>query len=363
MSDKKIFEMKLTITNDCVLKCDYCFVNKKIKISEITKQTAEKAINFFLSTTGKNKILKIYGGEPLLNFNLLKKIIPYIKRKAKTKRINLTLSLCTNAILLKQYHLDFFEKNKFQLAISFDGCKKTHDRFRKFPNELGTFNCVSKKIPLVLKKIEKRNITANMSITPSEACNIFKNFRYIISTGFDTLNLEPIYGFQKWDKNCQHQFRRNFNLITEFIFREINYGNFFFLTTVNRELKYKTLSKIQSGVCPFYNSVEIYPDGRMGFSSFFLNLPKNRQKKYIVGDINNGWISKKYLNCRFSKNSCQCKKCSKDYFDLPDESMSFLVSSIRNKLSIDLANKIKIRAKTNQKFAQYLIAAKKHICF
>ena len=363
MSKKKIFEMKLTITNDCVLKCDYCFIDKKIKISKMTKQMAERAVNFFLSTSGKNKILKIYGGEPLLNFNLLEKIIPYIKRKAKTKGINLTLSICTNAILLEQYHLDFFKKNKFRLAISLDGCKKTHNRFRKFPNGLGTFNYLSNKLPLIFNKIKKKDITANMSIIPSEACNIFKNFRYIISKGFDTLNLEPVYGFQKWNKNYQCQFKENIGLIAKLILKEINHGNFFFLTTVNRELKYKTLSKTKSGACPFYNSIDIYPDGRMGFSSFFLNLPKNRQKKYIVGNISKGRINRKYLNCKFSKNSRQCKKCSGDYFDLPDESMSFLASEIRNRLSIDLANKIRIRAKTNQKFAQYLIAAKKHICF
>lgn len=363
LKNKEIFEMKLTVTTDCILRCDYCFVDKQRKNSKMDLKTAKKSIDFFLTTKGKEKILKIYGGEPLLNFEVIKKIVPYAFGKAREKKINLTFSLCTNAILLKPEYVKFFKKNKFQLAISFDGSKETHDKFRKFPNGLGTFNKVKTNLQYLFKKIDKKDVAANMAIAPSEAGKIFKNFRNVLKVGFDTLNLEPIYGFGKWTFEKQKQFQRGMEAITDFILQEIPKGRFYFLTTINRELKYQTLSKLQNGVCLFHQFPEVYPDGRIGFSSFFLNLPEKEQKQYIAGNLAESEVKNKYKNCSYLENNRRCQRCLENYFDRPDESLSSKIVEIRNLLSITLANQIQEKAKTHPLFKKYVQEAKKHICF
>jgi len=363
LKNKEIFEMKLSITTDCVLRCDYCFVDKSQKPSFMSFETAKKSIEFFLNSKGREKILKIYGGEPLLNFELVKKITPYAKILAKKRKKNLTLSLCTNAILLTPEIIDFFKNNKFQLAISFDGQKRTHDRFRKFANGKGSFEKVKENLKYLLKIIDKKDIAANMAVVPSEVENMFKNFKYILKIGFETLNIEPVYGFEKWTVDKYKQFQEEMKSIVLFILAQIYKRNFIFLTTVNRELKYKTLSKLKNGVCLFHQFPEIYPDGRIGFSSFLLNLPKETQRRYIVGNVNQGWIESKYKNCVYSNKSKKCQNCLENYFNLPDESMSSKVVEIRNLLSIELANYIQQRAKNNPIFREYINEAKKHICF
>lgn len=363
LKNKEIFEMKITITTDCILKCLYCFVDKGKAHSKMDVCTARKAIDFFLGSKGKEKILKIYGGEPLLNFKVIKNIIPYAKKIAKKRGINLTFSLCTNALLLNSDHVNFFKKNKFQLAISFDGRKETNDKFRKFPDGGGTFDKIRKNFKYLFKNMDKKDMAVNMSVVPSEVKNMFKNFKYILNAGFDTLNIEPIYGFEKWTVDKYKQFQEEMKSIVLFILAQIYKRNFIFLTTVNRELKYKTLSKLKNGVCLFHQFPEIYPDGRIGFSSFFLNLPKEIQPRYIVGNVNQGRIKNKYKNCVYSNKSKKCQNCWENYFNLPDESMSSKVVEIRNLLSIELANYIQQKAENNLIFKKYINEAKKHICF
>lgn len=363
LKNKKIFEMKLSITTDCVLRCTYCFVNKNGINSEMDFNTAQKAIDFFLNSGGKDKILKIYGGEPLLNFKVIKDIIPYAKKLARQKNKNLTFSLCTNALLFNSNYANFFKKNKFQLAISFDGRRATHDKFRKFPDGKGTFTRITNNLKHLFKITDKKNAAANMSIVPSESKNIVKNFKYILDTGFDTVNLEPIYGFQKWSIKNFQEFKDAMKFISRLIISEIVKRNFIFLTTINRELKYKTLSKLKEGVCLFHQFPEIYPDGSLGFSSFFLNLPKNKEEEYIIGNVAKGKIKKEYKNCVFSKKSKRCRRCSENYFDIPDKSMSSKIVEMRNIFSIDLAKQINDKAKNNPIFRDYIQEAKKHICF
>lgn len=363
LDNKEIFEMKLTVTNRCVLRCNYCFVDKDRGVSEMNYTTAKKAIDFFLSTKGRTKILKIYGGEPLLNFAIVKRVTSYAQKQAKRRGINLTLSLCTNAVLLKPQHIDFFKKNEFQLAISFDGSKKTHDKFRKFPNGRGTFELIKKNISHLFKKLDKKDMAANMAVVPSEASNMFENFQQILKAGFDTLNLEPIYGFQQWTSQRQKYFQDGVKSIIDFMIEEISKGNFIFLTTVNRELKYKTLSKLKNGVCLFHQFPEIYPDGEIAFSSFFLNFPRDRQGKYIIGNVRKGKLKRRFENCRFVNESKKCRECLGYYFDVCDESLSSTVVQLRNLFSIKLADLIIKKSKTRQNFKKYISEAKKHICF
>lgn len=355
--------MKLTIVTNCILRCDYCFVDKKRSNQKMTLETAKKSIDFFLRSEGKDKILKIYGGEPLLNFEVVKNVVPYAKKIAKKRGINLTFSLCTNAVLLGSEHIDFFKKNKFQLAISFDGGKKTHDKFRKFADGRGTFDIIKNNFQYLFRTVDKKDAAANMSIVPSEAINMVQNFKQILKVGFDTLNIEPIYGFKKWTgKNYQH-FLKGMKRITSFIVTEISRDNFIFLTTINREIKYNTLSKLNQGVCLFHQFPEIYPDGKIGFSSFFLNLPEKMQTKYIVGNVVEEEIKDKYEKCSYSPKSQQCRICQESYFDIPDKSLSSQIVQVRNLLSIDLANQIRAKAKKEVLFKKYIQEAKKHICF
>ena len=269
--------------------------------------------------------------------------------------------MCTNAVLLEQKHIDFFKKHKFQLAISFDGKKITHDKFRKFRDGKGSFDTVVKNLAFLFQNFKKQDVAANVGIVPSEVGRLFDNYKYIISLGFDTVNLEPIYGFEIWDEKNQKEFGKQIKKIIDFILEGIPKKQFLFLTTINRELKYKTLSRLNKGVCLFDQFLEIYPNGDMGFSSFFFNLPEPQRQRYIVGNVAKQEIRAKYSSCRYSEKKCQ--NCWANYFNIFDKSQGSEIVRKRNFLSIQYANYFKEMAKNNPLFKEYINKAKQHICF
>lgn len=361
LNNKEIFESKLTITTNCILRCRYCFVNKPNRIQKMDLKTAKAAVDFIIANGPKDKIIKIYGGEPMLNFDILSELVSYINKK-KSLKTNLTLSLCTNAVILKPEHIDFFKKNNFLLAISFDGKKETHDKFRKLGNGQGSFDIVVSNLKLLFQKINKRNVAANISIVVLEVGKMFENFKYVISKGFDTVNLEPIYGFGNWEESNQKEFESQMEKIIKYILNGIPKNQFVFLTTINRELKYRTLSRLKKGVCLFNQFLEVYPNGEMAFSSFFFNLPLAQRKKYIIGNVLNDGLKSKYRSCEY-KDGDKCQKCLMEYFDIPDNSQSSKVVQKRNLLSIQTAEYLNNMAQDNNLFNKYIKEAKRHICF
>jgi len=164
--NKEIFSLKLSITNACNLRCQYCFVNKKNDFMDLN--TAEKTIRFFLSSLGKNKVLIIYGGESLLH-PFWQKIILIAERIAKKFHKRLIIGLPTNGLLVNKENLSFLKKHKIILSISIDGDKNTHDKNKRFPNNMGTFNFLLKDIKLAFGFLGAKNVSALMTITPDSS--------------------------------------------------------------------------------------------------------------------------------------------------------------------------------------------------
>src|SRR3989338_10116842 len=99
-SNKEINKIKLALTTRCNLSCPYCFVDKTGK--NMSLEVAKKAIDILIKSKGTNKLLSMYGGEILLEFNLLKEICNYAQNQAKINEKILTISICTNATLIER---------------------------------------------------------------------------------------------------------------------------------------------------------------------------------------------------------------------------------------------------------------------
>lgn len=102
----------LAVTLKCNLNCKYCYVQKKEE--NMPFSVAKKGIDTFLNHE-ENKTIIFFGGEPLLNFNLIREIVEY----TKNKKINYVLF--TNALLLNKKYITYFKKNNFFISFSYDG--------------------------------------------------------------------------------------------------------------------------------------------------------------------------------------------------------------------------------------------------
>lgn len=133
-----INDMTLQVTKDCNLNCRYCSFSNNNKMdrdhekAEMSWEIAQKCIDFLYihSSDINNVTISFYGGEPLLNFRLIKKAVEYAESLFYSKKIDYVMT--TNASILTDEMIDFLAKYNFLLTISFDGPSEIQNYHRKF---------------------------------------------------------------------------------------------------------------------------------------------------------------------------------------------------------------------------------------
>lgn len=150
----KVNSLVLNVTERCNFRCKYCifsgeyFYRRSHSKRQMSLRTAIKAVDFLKdhSSAAENLSVTFYGGEPLLNYNLIESVISYCKDKFSQGVLH---SLTTNASLLDDEKIDYFIKNSVYLVISIDGPEVLHDRYRRDIKGRKTF----RKVLNVIKKI------------------------------------------------------------------------------------------------------------------------------------------------------------------------------------------------------------------
>lgn len=146
--NSKVRQMVLNVTDNCNLKCKYCIYSgdftgrRSHRKTFMTRKVAKKALDYFLEHSKKQKgfiALGFYGGEPLLNFDLVKWCIEYVS-KNYNRDTPLILTITTNGTVFNQEIIDFLIRHKAILFISLDGPQNIHDKNRKSLEGKGTFH-------------------------------------------------------------------------------------------------------------------------------------------------------------------------------------------------------------------------------
>ncbi len=146
-----IKSVTLQVTQQCNLRCAYCpysgsYYNREHNNKKMTYEMATKAIDFYIKHSYDLPQLNIgfYGGEPLLEFGLIKNLISYIEKKAFGKKV--IYHMTTNGTLLSEEIISYLESKNFMLTISLDGPKEFHDRNRLIQGKRGSFDIVINNI-------------------------------------------------------------------------------------------------------------------------------------------------------------------------------------------------------------------------
>ena len=154
----RLKQLTLQVTQQCNLRCEYCTYSgiygkhRTHSHRQMGLETAKKAINFFLQRCSSLSEITIgfYGGEPLLELDLIKTCVDYARNCVEGKKI--TFNMTTNGTLLTDETADYLADNDFSLSISLDGSKEEHDASRKFVNGTGSFDVIIENI----KRINNR---------------------------------------------------------------------------------------------------------------------------------------------------------------------------------------------------------------
>jgi uncharacterized protein len=148
----------LNITSKCNLSCSYCILggdyanHSGLEQKNMTWDTARKAIDFFLSRARKNGVFRVdfFGGEPLLAFPLIKRVINYLKKEFLQRNQELKFSITSNGTIMNDRMVDFLAEHNVLFQISIDGNKELHNSNRKFKgNNVGSFDTILKNLQLI----------------------------------------------------------------------------------------------------------------------------------------------------------------------------------------------------------------------
>lgn len=188
--------MCLNIAHDCNLRCKYCFAStgdfgKGRKL--MTFETGKKAIDFLLekSLDRKNLELDFFGGEPLMNFDVVKQIVEYARSREAEYGKKFRFTITTNGVLLDDDKIDFINREMSNVVLSIDGRKEVNDYMRKRVDGSG---CYDKIMPAFKKLVEKRGdkeyyvrgtFTKNNLDFSNDVFDLYNN-------GFDQISVEPV---------------------------------------------------------------------------------------------------------------------------------------------------------------------------
>lgn len=141
----------LHVAHDCNLSCEYCFAGKGLFGGQKTLmdlETGKRGIDFLLHASGNRSQCEVdfFGGEPLLNFPLIKELVGYGKQAATLKNKRIKFTLTTNAVLLDAEVRNFLRTEDISVVLSLDGRPEVNDRMRHYPDGRGSYNDIAAAI-------------------------------------------------------------------------------------------------------------------------------------------------------------------------------------------------------------------------
>ena len=186
----------LHICHDCNLSCEYCFASggtyhtAKMYMSD---ETAQKAIDFLIKNSGPRKNIEIdfFGGEPLLNLDVVKNAVDYGKKQAKANNKVLTFTMTTNAVLLDDDAIDFLNEEMDNVVISIDGRREIHERVRKARNGAQTYDVILDNAKRFVKVRGNKRYYIRGTFT-SLNTDFSKDVEAMSDEGFHQISIEPV---------------------------------------------------------------------------------------------------------------------------------------------------------------------------
>lgn len=194
--DPVVKALCLHIAHDCNLKCKYCFAEEGEyhgKRELMSLEVGKKAIDFLIKASGSRKNLEVdfFGGEPLMNFEVVKGIVEYARSIEKENNKNFRFTITTNGILLNDSIMGYINKNMHNVVLSIDGRKEVNDRMRPRAGGQGSYDNI---VPKFRKLAESRNQTDYYVRGTFTRHNLDfgKDVLHLADLGFKQISVEPV---------------------------------------------------------------------------------------------------------------------------------------------------------------------------
>jgi hypothetical protein len=345
--NKETAKFKIAVTSSCCLRCTHCFIDKD-RPETIKREAALEAVDGFLRSPGKNKTLEIYGGEPLMEFALVKEIITAARAAARKLGKDLAVSVASNGILAERRHLEYMAENGIRFSISFSGGRETHDLNRRFPSGRGTFLALKKKIPLLLS-VPGLGLHVIFCIHPRRVVSAFEDFKSLVGLGFRNIGIECVHGFP-WRERDYSLFSAAMMSITAFTAERAASGDFIVLEPL---MEFFHANNRSASFCPFLRDLEMYPDGTFSLYPYPFVKTLTQRKKVSVGSVKTGLIPR-FRDCVPEPGAEVCSSCVADYYRLPGLYGGSRAYRLRTDICLEAARGLVARSSTESGIREYL---------
>lgn len=222
--EKIVNHITYFVTTNCNLQCSYCFLKNK-GYTDVGLGVIDKIIELLSFTEGE-KSISFFGGEPLLEKNLLEFEIPYIREKIPS----INLSITTNATLLTKSVFNFLTKNNVCIVVSLDGVGEKANMERKFVDGGSAWNLIDRN----LQSIGPNKIDiVRMTITPENVLDLMKNIIGLFDYGFKNVFFALDYSVH-WDETTIESFRKEFKKVIRWYKKSLTDGYIFRLKNIDK---------------------------------------------------------------------------------------------------------------------------------
>ena len=186
----------LHVAHTCNLNCAYCFASQGKYNGEravMSFEVGKQALDFLVEHSGKRHNLEVdfFGGEPLMNFQVVKDLVAYARSIEKEAGKNFRFTLTTNGMLIDDEVIDFANREMSNVVLSLDGRKEVHDRYRVDYAGNGSWERIVPKFQKLVRERGGRNYYMRGTFTHHNP-DFLQDIRQMLDLGFTELSMEPV---------------------------------------------------------------------------------------------------------------------------------------------------------------------------
>lgn len=196
--DTVVKAMCLHLAHDCNLRCRYCFAGQGPfggDRSLMPFEVGRAALDFLLERSGPRRHIEVdfFGGEPLLNFKVLRRLVDYGRREAAAANKEIKFTVTTNAVLLDEEITGYLYREGLSVILSLDGRPHVHDAMRPFPGGAGSYELVSRNILRFLDRFGEGDYYVRGTFTRHNL-DFAADVLHLVQLGIRRISLEPVVG-------------------------------------------------------------------------------------------------------------------------------------------------------------------------
>jgi uncharacterized protein len=271
----------------CNLACRYC-IARDLRRTKMSAELAHRAVEMFIFLAEGAKSIEITftGGEPLIQFSLIKALASHIDRAARRANMESRLVVKTNGTILNLEIISFLRRSRARVVVSIDGSPDVHDQYRRSSRGEGTYEVVARNIRLMLENAV--DCTASLTVHPQWSDSVLSNVQHLHTLGLRSIDVGPAYGTVDWDERQAEALARSLTAVASYMHRVNRKAIQLEVGPLYRESEHVAGQLRNCWGCRAASSnIAILPDGRVtGCSALAMLVPAFPE--LVIGSVSKG---------------------------------------------------------------------------